>query len=273
MIRNGIKSCLRVFFGEKKSTRHFVHSNSVLEFRTRDHLGFVFRKNIDYEFSDLLKKMVFNGDIVFDIGANIGQFTIQLSEWVGDRGKVIAFEPDPKAALNLQNNLVLNKINNCVLQKKALGTPNENVKIYLDALTGGRRNSTDANRVGNYNGEFVEVESVSYRNCIAEFGVPQLVKIDVEGHELVILDGMNKFHQNSIYVIEIVQENLPSIFTKFKKNGFIVFKLLESKSFTKGKSKSTKLQLIEELTNEGALELFNYLFIHPDNSRLKLIYD
>src|SRR5688572_3204906 len=36
-----------------------------------------------------------NGDVVFDIGANAGAYTLLLAQWVGTHGRVFAFEPAP----------------------------------------------------------------------------------------------------------------------------------------------------------------------------------
>ena len=63
----------------------------------------------------IMSKFVSKGDIVIDIGANIGTTVLSLSKQVSDEGKVIAFEPQSLMAQCLQTNLTLNDITNVVV--------------------------------------------------------------------------------------------------------------------------------------------------------------
>jgi FkbM family methyltransferase len=54
------------------------------------------------------RKLVTHGDTVLDIGANVGAHTLHLARLVGDKGKVIAYEPTAYAVHKLRQNLALN---------------------------------------------------------------------------------------------------------------------------------------------------------------------
>src|SRR4030042_7144688 len=59
--------------------------------------------------TELFKTMVKEGDVVLDMGANIGYFTILAARLVGKKGKVYSFEPEPRNYSYLKKNIELNK--------------------------------------------------------------------------------------------------------------------------------------------------------------------
>ena len=82
------------------------------------HLGQVSQENNDY--LNILKQNIHSGNIVLDIGANIGYYTLIMSKLVGSTGKVYAFEPEPKNFEVLKKNIELTKLDNVILEQKAL---------------------------------------------------------------------------------------------------------------------------------------------------------
>jgi len=71
------------------------------------------------EFS-ALEKLINEGDTVFDLGANIGLHTALFSRWVGDAGRVLAFEPVPETAWHLRETLALNRCANVEVFEMAI---------------------------------------------------------------------------------------------------------------------------------------------------------
>jgi len=84
---NYLKSNLKSDFVEIDGNKIFLDEN--------DSLCLSINGIYDEFETDIIKKEVHHGDVVMDIGANIGYFTIILAKLVGDEGKVFAFEPDP----------------------------------------------------------------------------------------------------------------------------------------------------------------------------------
>lgn len=70
---------------------------TILYYEISQHLTFFNQRNIDYEpgICSVLKNYIKEGDIIFDIGCNIGQDMTLFSNWVPN-GKVYSFEPDYK---------------------------------------------------------------------------------------------------------------------------------------------------------------------------------
>src|SRR4030042_1016047 len=70
--------------------------------------------------TDLFTKVVKKGDVVVDLGANIGYFTILAAKLVGSQGKIFALEPAPKNFEYLNKNIQLNKYLNVTAEQKAV---------------------------------------------------------------------------------------------------------------------------------------------------------
>jgi len=68
--------------------------------------------------TNLVKSKIKEGEIVVDIGANIGYYTLIFAKLVGTSGKVFAFEPEPHNFHLLQKNLKANSYQNVTIEKK-----------------------------------------------------------------------------------------------------------------------------------------------------------
>lgn len=139
---------------------------------------------------DLLPSLVERGDWVLDIGANVGHYTLRLSELVGDEGRVIGFEPVPEtfellarhAAIAPRRNITL--INAAASDAPGISTmrvpcaPESGLRNYYRA-----RLTADAQPAG-FGVLTVPIDSLALSRRVG------LVKIDTEGHELRVLRGM-----------------------------------------------------------------------------------
>ena len=70
--------------------------------------------------TELILKQVKSGDIIVDVGANIGYYTVLFADKVGKKGKIIAIEPDPINFEILQKNIKENKLFNVVAVQAAV---------------------------------------------------------------------------------------------------------------------------------------------------------
>lgn len=141
----------------------------------------------------LIKK----GDIVFDCGAHHGCTTVVLSNWVGDEGKVIAFEPVPKNCEIIKKNIKLNNLTNVILEEKAVGAGVGKVNIS---------GASNSRIISSSRGIEVSLTKLDeYRHF-----KPSLLKIDVEGFEREVLKGAkNILSSIPKLAIEIHTEILP----------------------------------------------------------------
>ena len=82
----------------------------------------------EIEFS-IMNKFIEKDDVVFDIGSNIGAFTIPFAKKVGQKGKVYAFEPQSFIYNLLKENVKLNNLKNVNLFKNGVGERKRILKL------------------------------------------------------------------------------------------------------------------------------------------------
>jgi FkbM family methyltransferase len=133
----------------------------------------------------LFAKHVSPGGTVFDLGANVGYYTMLSALRAGPGGRVYAFEPLPRNLEFLQRHLSLNRIENAVVIDAAVSDRSGTVRFAEDA-------STAKGRIGP-EGSF-EVRAVSLDDWIdaGRLPRPDLLKIDIEGAEFPALQGARK---------------------------------------------------------------------------------
>lgn len=143
-------------------------------------------------------------DVVIDVGANIGFFTLISSTLVGKSGKIYAFEPHPRIYKYLQGNLALNRVENVYTFNLALG--NENGTVKFSDKNGDDRNSVVADDSG------ITVPARRLADVGIENSCVALLKIDVEGYEKFVIEGAGNLLQK---VQCIYFEALDKHFSKF----------------------------------------------------------
>jgi len=136
----------------------------------------------DYNNMKLLQLVLRDGGVFFDVGANIGSYSLIASE--EPKGRVFAFEPHPKTFNALKRNIDVNRRTNVWAFNLALGD--------LDGelfLTDG--NSAENHLVSTGVSGSLPVRCVRGETFCAEQGVvPNFLKIDVEGFEYEVLAGL-----------------------------------------------------------------------------------
>jgi len=124
------------------------------------------------------------GDIVFDIGAYVGDTALWFSKAVGPQGKVFAFEPEPGNFEKLKANLERNNVTNVIPLQLALS---ENEGEMQVASAGGLSIITQART-----GTSVKVTTIDKFVGANKLPRVDFIKMDVEGHELKVLEGAHE---------------------------------------------------------------------------------
>lgn len=135
----------------------------------------------------LLPALVRPGMEVVDVGANLGLYSLLLAGLVGNTGSVLAFEPEPNLFAVLRENCAKNGAINVHVSPCALGPASGFASFQRSAF-----NSGD-NRLGRASSthETVEVKVEKFDDLHPDTR-PDFVKIDVQGHELGALLGMEQ---------------------------------------------------------------------------------
>lgn len=142
---------------------------------------------------DTLSKVVKPGQVVYDVGANIGFFTIICSRLVGPGGRVYAFEPMPESAATLRHNVALNSLGNAVVVEKAASSAVGHAQLLISEWSAFHALKAEGISPPEHARGAVEVETVTLDEFVSAGNAraPDVVKIDVEGAELEVINGMS----------------------------------------------------------------------------------
>lgn len=133
------------------------------------------------------------GSTVVDVGANVGLHAIPLAMSLGEGGQVIAFEPDPDNYALLCKNVERNKITNIRLENAGLSSESGTALLYQSAENRGSLSMRKENVDGSEQQELspVEIRLKVADDLLRDISPPvSLVKIDVEGAEPLVVQGM-----------------------------------------------------------------------------------
>ena len=138
----------------------------------------------------VVRKLVSEGDVVVDIGANFGWYTTLFGNLVGDRGKVYAFEPVPKIFEHLSENIALNNVaHRCVASRLALGDERKTVQLNVfPDLPASHSSISNLGRQGyvSFPAQMILLDAFLEDNNVERIN---FLKCDVEGAELLALRG------------------------------------------------------------------------------------
>jgi FkbM family methyltransferase len=164
------------------------------------------------ELQRLMHHMSLRGGVCVDVGANIGLHTIEMSKLVGNDGRVIAFEPESHNFEILERNLTANDCGNVRPLRCAVSDARGSAHVDLsDTNFGDHRISGGASNGG---GRAQQVEVTTLDHALRELpdGSVRFVKIDVQGHEMRVLRGMQETirrNPDAIFMVEVSPSILP----------------------------------------------------------------
>ncbi len=147
---------------------------------------------------ELFARYIKPGDMVLDIGANIGVFTVFFAKTVGETGAVIAFEPQRLIFQSLCANVALNSLTNVLCWQQAVGEAKGSIVVPLLDQT--KPNNFGGVALGGWEtGETIPLVTID------DLNLPQcdFMKIDVEGMERKVLFGARdtiRRHRPVLYV-------------------------------------------------------------------------
>jgi FkbM family methyltransferase len=137
-----------------------------------------------------------DGDVVFDIGASIGQFTCWAAALGGPNVQVHAFEPEPRTAARARENAALNKLDNVHIHEVALSDRDGSFMLSVHGLVGVGTHSLFADHALELPvSHTVEVPVRTPESYTRDRNIPEptLLKLDVEGAEAGVLRGIDRW--------------------------------------------------------------------------------
>ena len=162
----------------------------------------------------IISKFCKPGMIAFDVGANIGEWTLTIANGVGAQGRVYSFEPTPFLFDALKKTVAANQINQVIVSPYALSDKSKIMDFYIqydeNELLDARLSRLDSPAdfkewiTDGEKAKKIQVETIT----LDEFAVKEklerldFIKIDAEGYESAIVEGgltvLKKFRPNLI---------------------------------------------------------------------------
>lgn len=192
------------------------------------------------------------GDVVLDVGANGGVYTLLAAKAVGDAGHVYAFEPDKQALRLLRHNLELNAVTNVTVVPAAVSNhAGEASFAVADDVAMG--SLADIERPDQRIGRWETVETVRLDDMIDRFGIRSVdfIKMDVEGAEKLALEGATGLLSSARAPAAILFEAFDANARAFGYAVEVLFALLRAHHYTiLGMEHSGALRPVDEIPSE-----------------------
>jgi FkbM family methyltransferase len=162
-----------------------------------------------------------SGQVAFDVGANVGLISTALSK---NFEEVHSFEPDPRCHDLFHSNLGANCAQNVKLHKIGLSSKDESLAFNLGAELG--HSTLEGAHITRLESS-IFIESRTLDSYTKELGISRidLLKIDVEGHELDVLVGATSLLRNKA-IHKIVFQHSATLFESQGRDTHEVFNLL-----------------------------------------------
>lgn len=217
----------------------------------------------------LLTAMLAPGDVFFDIGANIGYHSL-VAAACGAR--VHAFEPVPRIAKRLGDNLLLNQLEAqvSVIQVALSNYPGEATLYVAERADDGSHSLLPGVTAKSI--ELISVQTITLDTYLRQTkcGTPTVIKVDVEGCESLVLDGASSVFdapESPIWIIETgdrlanqLGESAAKVLNRLFARGYRVFLIPDAET-----------RLSEVTPGNVAGELSNYLCIPQASPKLRVL--
>ena len=149
--------------------------------------------------TELFKKLIKPGQVVVDIGANIGYYTLIASRLAGEAGRVYAFEPGPESFKLLLKNIRINNCANIIPVLKAVADRSAKTKLYLHNIDYCTVSLAEDN-IRPLKGYSIDTETVALDEFFVDTAKEQkidVIKTDAEGAEGLIIAGAERVLRNN----------------------------------------------------------------------------
>jgi FkbM family methyltransferase len=154
-------------------------SRSLILFGTRE---------VDHKI--ILEKVLKPGMAVLDIGANLGYYVLMEMGLIGPSGRMVAIEPSPSNVELLKRNLALNGHHDVPVIAGAVSDSAGEREFFLAHQSNLNTFHTTGSGRQHLSGKTVKVRTYTVPELAASHGKPDLIRMDVEGHEVEVFNGL-----------------------------------------------------------------------------------
>jgi len=181
------------------------------------------------ELLDFAREHVKPGAVVWDVGANLGLFSLAAAVKAGANGRVLAIEPDPQMLKILRRSMREMPASAAPIQAVCAAVSDAPGVVQLSVSNRGRSSNFMAGTPGSSTSggvrALVDVAAVTLDGLMETTGAPDVVKIDVETAEMLVLSGGTRLlaEARPIILVEVEHANSEAAATLLKSHGYRLF--------------------------------------------------
>ncbi len=160
--------------------------------------------------ADLVARLLADDDVFWDIGANVGYFTLVAATALANRGQIVAFEPGKNAYARLTENITLNPFENIQTYPVAVSDREGEAVLHLTGDIADSSASLFPAGGGQTGHEVCRTVALDQFLTAENLRPPSLIKLDAEGAELAVLKGAQGLISQSppLFLMEMEEKNL-----------------------------------------------------------------
>ena len=153
---------------------------------------YVYRsRELDHKW--MIDKELLPGNVVLDLGTNIGYYAIMEAKKIGRLGKIYGIEPDPRNIKFLEKNIELNNIKNIFdFSQGAISNKDGKAEFTLSSKTNLSAFGLEKSK-NNLNS--INVQRYDFGNYLKNKKRVDLVRMDIEGHEIEVFESLTNFYK------------------------------------------------------------------------------
>jgi FkbM family methyltransferase len=160
--------------------------------------------------AQLVERLLADDDVFWDIGANVGYFTLVAATTLAGRGRIIAFEPGKNAYARLTENIALNPYQNITTYPVAVSDREGEAVLHVAGDIADSSASLFPATAAEAGQEVCRTVALDQFRVAEGLREPTLIKLDAEGAELAVLQGAKKLIAQSppMFLMEMEEKNL-----------------------------------------------------------------
>ena len=167
----------------------------------------------ELEHKYMLEKIIKPGMSILDIGSNIGYYPLLELNLIGDKGTLISVEPSRSNIKLLKKNLELNNFHQIEIHECAISDKNSEKDFFLSTQSNLNTFHNIGTGIEHLSGEIVKVKVQTITSLLKDRSI-DLIRMDVEGHEVEVLNGMISSINDMCKLPMIIFETHLSRYTK-----------------------------------------------------------
>jgi len=169
---------------------HLLHISTADLPLDHAHAGLIVRGTLEPPVQEALRRLLAPGAVFYDVGANVGFFTILGARLVGPQGRVVAFEPVPACACAVARNIEVNGFSHAAIREEAVGARGGSARLLVVGEASWSHLASTGRHADVRNEIDVNVVSIDELVSAGTIPPPDVLKIDTEGAELQAIEGM-----------------------------------------------------------------------------------